>query len=636
MTRRFLISCGCLSLVTIFLAFPLAMPGLSAASVGKDFLSGYPAPVRSQAERVGAVARAGREAELAKEVRLLRVRMHETGILSINAFPDLVFERAVREGWKKDAAPVLRILREVSPFSVPMWAWLAKEDIISGRLQEFLQDLEGMAGATRRFGPALLGYASWLFTFMTAAGCWFALWGSSILFLRARPSLEGDLLRALDIPYRESVAPVLLALIFLLPVAAGFGLAVAACIWLLLSVAYLRRGELVLLTAVVLVLVGLVLAGGILHSLRTFGDEARVGWLGGEGNLSFARSNKGSAAGMVFLPGGTFSWMQRFERARLEMQSGDPAAAEKRWNSLIDDGRDLQEVVNNRGVARAQMGKVREALDDFESAAVKHPGDPSALWNAYQAHLQLFNLDRARLIQPEAWDRIQRLPPFFHRPADMEQGEWIASPLPVREIWKVVFRLREDWIRDAGESDMFLSFFRPLSASGAVVFLAAVLLFSSAWNLLSRKLWVHSTCRSCGSRSLVVRSREASDLCGPCRVNLGGGIRMGKERTRRVQGIVLHRRYVRLASLAVPGAGALWSGKEIRVLVFGMMFSTALAAVTCSLGGLRAGGPLVADLQRTVSVWGVVATAVLWAGGAVWGIRSFTILQQNRNVAGER
>lgn len=635
MTRRFLIFCRILGIAAIFAILPQSLPAFLREAEAKDFFPGYPVVVSAQAERVVAAARPEKEADFAKEVRLLRIRMHEMGILSINALPDLIFERAVREGWKKEAAPVFRAMREVSPFSVPMWAWLVKDDLVSGNFPDLFQDLYGLSGALRRFGPALLGYASWLISFLSAAGCWFALWGSVALFLRARPSLEGDLLRILKVPYREYLAPVLVALVFLLPLLAGFGLAMTACIWLLLSVAYLRRGELIIMTGVVLVLVGLLLGGGILHSMKMFAVDPGGGWLGGEGTLAVARK-KGDAGGQGPLLGVTLSWMRRFEKARSEMQSGDAVSAEKRWTLLLEEGRDLQEILNNRGVSRAQQGKLREALDDFESAAVKRPEDPSALWNAYQAHLQMFSLDRARLIQPEAWERIQKFPPLFLRPADMDQGEWIASPLPVREIWKAVFQLREDWIRDAGESDLFAMYFHPLSAPGAVVFLAAVLLSSSAWNLLSRKLWIHGTCRSCGGRSLVVRSREVSDICGPCRVNLGGGIRMGPERTRRVQGIVLHRRFVRLASLAVPGAGALWSGKEIRALVYGGALSLALAGVTCSLGGGRAGGPLIAELQKTVALWSLLLALLLWVGGAAWGMRSFAVLQQTHNVGRER
>ena len=596
----------------LLLSAPLMFPRAAGAN---ELFPAYPAVIRTQAERVLAVARPGKEADLAKEVRLLRIRMHGFGILSINSLPDLLFDRALREGWKKEAIPVLRVVRDVSPFSVPMWAWLAKEDLLAGNLSEFLQDIDGLTGAIRRFGPAVLGYASWLLSFLSAAGCWFILWGSSALFLRARPSLEGDFQRFLKVPYREYLAPVLVALVFLLPLVTGCGLAVVASIWLLLSVAYLRRGELVIMTTVVLVLTGLLVGGGILHSLKVFA---------------------GNHAGRKGRPVIQVTWMQQFEKASQEMQSGNAESAEKRWTRLIDDKREIPEVFNNRGIVRAQQGKFKEALADFETATAKNPEDPSALWNSYQIHQQIFNLERVRQIQPLAWDGIQKMSPLLLRPADMEQGEWIASPLSARYVREAVMALSEDWVRDAGESDFFVRFFHPLSAPGAVVFLAAIWLSSSIWNLLSRKLWVHSTCLSCGSRALVVRSRESSDLCAPCRVKLGGGIRLGHERTRRVQGMVQHRWFVRIASLAVPGVGALWSGKVMRTFGYGVVLSLALAAVTCSLGGGREGGPLVADLQSTVSSWAFALAVMLWMGGAAWGIRSFTNLQRDRNIAGVR
>ena len=611
---------------------PLMFPSAAGA---KDLFPGYPVAVRAQAEKVLAVAGPGKEDDLKKEVRTLRIRMHGMGILSMNALPDLLFQRALREGWKGAATPVLRIVSEISPFSVPMWAWLVKEDVLSGRVSDLIQDIGGLAGALRRFSPAQLGYASWFLSFLSAAACWFILWGSAALFLRARPSLEGDIQRLLKIHGRDYLAPVMVALVFLLPIMAGLGLAVVSSIWLLFSVAYLRRGELVVMTAVVLVLVCMLPGGGILHSLNIFAAENVGGWSGGEGTISPGKG-KETSTGRKGYPAIPENWMQRFATARQEMQSGEVEAAEKRWTLLLEEGREIPEVLNNRGIVRAQQGSMKEALADFESAAGKSPEDPSALWNAYLLHLQMLNLDRVQQIQPEAWTRIRKMYPFQFRPDDMEQGEWIASPMPSREIWSAVFRLREDWIRDAGESDFFLTFFRPLTAPGVVAFLAVVWLSSGAWNLLSRKLWIHSTCRSCGGRALVVRSREVSDICAACRAKIGGGTRLGHERTRRIQGVVGHRRFVMAASLAVPGVGALWSGKVIRTLLYGIVLSLSLAAVSCSLGGGRVGGPIIAELQRIVLWLAIALTALFWAGGTAWGIRSFTILQRNQNVAGGR
>lgn len=615
MDRRFLIYRRGILATAVFMLLQSAPLIIPRTAVARDLFPGYPAVIRTQAERVLAVARPGKDADLAKEVRSLRIRMHGLGILSINSLPDLLFDRAIREGWKKEAAPVLRVVREVSPFSVPMWAWLVKEDLVAGNLPDFLKDMDGLTGAIRRFAPAVLGYASWLLSFLSAAGCWFVLWGSSALFLRARPSLEGDLQRFLKIPYREYMVPVIVALVFLLPLLAGCGLAVVASVWLMLSVAYMRRGELVIMTTVILVLAALLVGGGILHSLKVFGGNHD----GGKGR-----------------PGIPVTWMRLFEKAAQEMQSGDAGSAENRWTRLIDEGIDIPEVFNNRGIVRAQQGKIKEALADFETAAGKSPEDPSAHWNAYQIHLMMFNLDRVRQVQPMVWDGIQKMSPFLFSPADMEQGEWIASPIPARYIWEAVLAINEDWMRYAGESDLFVRFFHPLSAPGAIVFLAAIWLSYGTWNLLSRKLWVHGTCLSCGARALVVRSRESSDLCPPCRVKLGGGVRLGHERTRRVQGIVQHRWFVMAASLAVPGVGALWSGKVMRTFGYGVALSLTLAALTCSLGGGREGGPLIADLQRTVLSWAFAVAVMLWIGGAAWGMRSFTNLQRDRNIAGLR
>ncbi|PWB66365.1 MAG: hypothetical protein C3F14_04285 [Deltaproteobacteria bacterium] len=616
-----------------FLLVPPAFP--RTADAGHRF-PGYPEEVRRQAERVAAIAGPGREGDLVKEVRLLRIRMHSLGILSMNALPDLVYERAVNEGWKNEVTPQMRALREVSPFSVPLWAWLVKEDLARLSLADFTQDMEGLSGSLKRFAPSLIGYAVWLISLFSAAGCWFVLWGSVSLFLRARPSLEGDIQRFLKTPNREYLAPVIAVMVFLLPLLAGFGLAVAACIWLLLSAAYVRRIELAILSSGVLILAALLLGGGVLHSLQKFGgDGGSGGWMTGEGDLSTVRFQE-EAGGKGPLSEETLSWMIRFEQARRQMQAGNAAAAEKLWTSLVEEGRELPEVLNNRGIVRARQGRTAAALADFEAAVSKSPSEGPALWNAYQMNLQLFRLEEARRIQPEAWERIRSMPPYFLRPADMEQDEWIASPLPVGEIWKAIFRFRGDWIREAGESDFFGMFFHPLSPRTALLFLAVVWFFSTAWKLLSRKLWVHGTCRACGSRSLVVRSREASDICPPCRVKIGGGIRAGAERNRRVQGIVMHRSYVRAASLLVPGSGALWAGKEIRVLLFGAALSVALAFVTTGLGGMRAGDLLVSELQTSVAVGGGMLAGVLWAAGAAWGIRSFSVLQRAHNIAGER
>jgi hypothetical protein len=48
------------------------------------------------------------------------------------------------------------------------------------------------------------------------------------------------------------------------------------------------------------------------------------------------------------------------------------------------------------------------------------------------------------------------------------------------------------------------------------------------------------------------------------------------------------------------------------------------------------GDPLVSDLQAAVAIWASLLAFVLWAAGAVWGMRSFSLLQRTHNIAGER
>ena len=150
------------------------------------------------------------------------------------------------------------------------------------------------------------------------------------------------------------------------------------------------------------------------------------------------------------------------------------------------------------------------------------------------------------------------------------------------------------------------------------------------------KLWVNCTCRVCGSRSMIIGNRDESDICTPCRAQIGSGIRAGEERDRRVQGILLHRRFVRLASIFVPGTGVLWAGKEIRTFVFGLMLAGSLAGVTTSLGIAAEGNPIVDSLQRSVLFFFLLSTTLLWFFGTAWSLRSFSSLQRRFNIVGGR
>lgn len=606
-----------------------------AGAATPDRFDGYTPAVRDQAARVVAAANPGNDAVLEKEVRTLRKLMYAQGILSLNAVPDLIFERAHREGWRTRVSAPIRTAMTVSPLSASAWALLVKDDILNTRVDDLPRDLEGLAGAMRQFMPATLGSAAWLASYLSAAACWFVAWASIALYLRARPSLEADIARIVAIPLADFIAAALAMVLFLLPIFGGQGLAVAACFWMVLSAGYLRRGEFVIVAAVVLLLAALLAGGRVIHSLNRIGGDARGGgWLGGEGYVP--RAWPADSSGQRWsLAGTSSSWMVEFAKARAAMVAGNPAESERLWSELIRAGKGLPEVYNNRGVSLAMQGKTADGLSDFEATMAKRPLDGPALWNAYQVYLQTFNLERARAVQPLAWDSLRRMSPYYFRPADMEQGEWVASPLPAGAPWRSFLESESGPAYDVGRSDLFRMFFRPLKPSGALVFLVMVFVAMGIWKILAMRIWVHSTCRGCGTRTLIAGARESLDLCNLCRTRVGGGGRNGLERDRRIQGIGMHRRYVMICSVLVPGSGALWAGKEFRALVFGVVLALSLGAISAS-AGLRDGATMISELARAVTLGAAAVSAAVWLAGATWGIRSFDRLQEDYGVSGGR
>lgn len=579
----------------------------------------------------------GRGEVLEREVRALRRAMFDHAILSMNAVPDRIFERAIREGWKRRSYESLRAVARVAPLSVPLWTWLAWEDAARFRLEEFLSDIDGLSGALRQYGPGLLGYTAWVVLFASATACWFAVWASLNLLLRARPALTSDVARLLKgLPRPEIFASGIVLAGFAAPVACGVGIAAAAVFWIALATAYLRRSELVIGGTAILLLFGVFLCGGFLEAIHPLAGKARQGgWLAGEG-FPFRDGSDSGDAGQGLLTGPQWERMARFARARAEMQGGDLQAAESLWTKLIEEGGDLAEPYNNRGIVRVRLGRTEEGLADFMAAAERSPAGGRAQWNAYQLYLQEFRLDQAARIQPVAWAGIRSLVPFDYRAEEMTHGELVASPPRVGDVWRTLFNVREEWLREARGSAFHDLFFRPVPRAWVPVFLAAGLVWAVLWKILSRKIWMNSACRSCGTSTLVVGSREATDICNACRAQVGWGIRVGEERERRGLSIHLHRRYVRACSVLFPGAGALWAGKEFRTMLYGLLLSLSAGLFTVSWSAGRLAGGLIGDMQADVWRAALGAVAVLWLFGAAWGWRSFETLQLDHNVAGER
>jgi hypothetical protein len=628
-SRRGWGSCALFLLVLI----PLDPSRLGATELFPE----YPISVRQQAIRVVEAAGPGKGEALEREVRALRRAMFDNAILSMNAVPDRIFDRADREGWKRGSYESMRAVTRVAPLSVPLWTWLAWDDVARFRLEEFLFDVGGMWGALRQYGPGLLGYAVWLVLFASASACWFAIWASLNLLLRAVPALTLDVARLLKgLPRPEIIASGIVLAVFAAPVACEVGIAAAVVFWVALSAAYLRRGELVIGGTAILLMAGVFLCGGFLETIHQVAATARQGgWLGGEGYYYRGGSISGDD-GQGLLTGEEWERMARFARARSEMEGGNLRTAESLWTELIGEGGDTADAYNNRGIVRIRLGWTEKGLADFEAAASLSPAGGRAQWNAYQVYLQEFRLVQASRIQPVAWAGIRGLVPFDYRAEEMTHGELVAAPLRVGDVWRSLFTVREEWFRGARRSSFHALFFRPIPGEWVPALLAAGLAWTALWRLLSRKIWVSSICRSCGAGTLVVRSREAVDICNACRAQVGKGIRGGEESELRGLCISLHRRYVRACSVLFPGAGALWAGKEFRTMVYGLLLSLSAGLITVSWSAGRLAGGLIGDMQTDIWRAALGAVAVLWLFGAAWGWRSFENLQLRHNVSGER
>jgi hypothetical protein len=625
---------ACAHAALVFLSLVLSLP---CSGYAAEPFPGYPAGVREAARRVVNAAKPGLEEVLEPEIQSLRKAMFDHAILSINAIPDRIFERARKEGWKDQVGRVLRPVARVAPYSVALWAWLLREDLATFSLDRLPKDLEGLEGALRQYGPGLLGCTAWVLLFFCAAASWYVVWASISLLLRAQPALTSDLAR----PFKRVPRPEFFAFIaflgcFLAPILAGVGLAVAVVFWIFLSAGYLRRWELVMAGGAILLLGAVFLcAGGVQAIGRITGETQRGGWLGGEGYYPRQWPDETSFSGDL-LSGPRWKEMVKFARARAEMQSGDLAAAESMWTDWIREARNPAAGYNNRGIVRVWLGKTDEALSDFVEAAELMPQGNPAHWNAYQVYLQTFRLEDAARIQVAAWDALRGLKLFDYRAEEMTHGELVPSPLQVENVWRAMIKPRTAWFRQAMESPYRRYFFRPLTGKWVPVFLAFGWLWATMWKPLSRKVWMHSTCRACGTRTLIVGGKEASDICNPCRAQVGDGIRPGDERGQRIFNITMHRRYVRACSVAVPGAGAMWAGKNLPSMIYGALLSIPLGAITVSLGARQTASSLISDMLGGVVVAAVAAVAFLWAIGVVWGWRSFDALQLNCNIAPQR
>ena len=611
---------------------------LSCTGFAAEPFSTYPPEVKIQALRLINMARPGNEEVLEREVQSLRKAMLDYSILSINEVPERIFEQARNEGWEGNAIDVLRPATRIAPFSAALWMQLIKEDFRTFSIGRLINDIEGFHKTLGFYGLALAGCLTWIFLCAIAAVSWFAIWISISLFLRVQPAATADFARVFKLfPYPELFAFAAFIACLLAPVLAGAGLGAAAVIWLFLSAGYLRRRETMAAILSLFLLASVYICAGPLQLIVKYEEQTREeGWFAGEGFLPPRRQQAETSDTVSARLDPRLESIMLFARARAGMQVGDNEAAERLWDEWIRNAPDPSPGRNNRGIVRYRLGRIDEALADFEKAMETGPSMGPAFWNSYQIYLGIFRLEDAANVQEAAWRSLRKLSLFDFRAEEMTRGELLPSPLVTSGVWKEMFIPRLEWLLRNDESSVLRFLFRPLPNR----LVAPLIAFLFIWMLLSRALTsgirLHDVCRSCGVRSIAAGDVGPADICRQCDAQAGRGDKSGEDREIQRCLMDMHRRYVKACSVVAPGAGALWAGKTVSFLVYGIMFSLLLGVLTVSAGAENASSPLTSAVAKGVASGALMALALLWLLGVAWSFRSFDSLRRRYNIGPRR
>ena len=560
--------------------------------------------------------------------------MLDYSILSINEIPERIFEQARNEGWEGNASGVLRPTTRIAPFSATLWMQLIKEDFRMFRIGRLIQDIEGFSKTLRLYSLALAGCLTWIFLCVIAAASWFAIWMSISLLLRVQPAATADLARVFKkLPCPELVAFAAFIACLVAPVLAGAGFGAAAVFWLFLSAGYLRRWELMAAVLTVILLAAVHICGGGLHLIVKYEEKTRKeGWFSGEGYLPPQLHQAETQESGSARPDSRMDSVILFARARAKMQVGDNEGAESLWDEWIQNAPDPSPGRNNRGIVRYRLGKIDEALADFEKAMETGPSMGPAFWNSYQVYLGSFRLEDAARVQEAAWSSLLKLSLFDFRTEEMTRGELLPSPLAATDVWKGMFIPRLEWFLRNDENSVLRFLFNPLSQDLVLPLISFLCIWFLLLKPLSSWLRIHGVCRSCGVRAFVTTDFGVADICNQCVSQAGEGTKAGEERNIRRHIIIMHGRYVKACSIAAPGAGALWAGKTVSFFVYGILFSLLLGILTVSAGVENASSPLTSAVAKGIASGALMVLAFLWLFGVAWSWMSFDALRRRYNI----
>lgn len=312
-------------------------------------------------------------------------------------------------------------------------------------------------------------------------------------------------------------------------------------------------------------------------------------------------------AGTGRLPAGD----QTFLRGWQQLAARDWAGAEATFDALAATHLDLGQVLNNRGVARFQSGKIAEAQQDFDAAHRMLPQAPEVLINQsviafrhLDSSLGLAKQDEARRIAPEVVNALMAA-----NQAGLDQRTF---PLPLPDD---PARLRMLPAQRAERPTLMAHLLTPAMLAGLVLPLAALIMFHARLRRSFSRAHP-AQCARCGDPFHTTDSPEPS-TCSRCHhlFVLKDGLH-GENRRRKVEEVgafqAVQRRLHKAFLVILPGADLCFLGRTRPGVLELAALALALGVAVATGRTVRYPGELLPDPASTWLPIGLALLVILY------------------------
>jgi len=541
----------------------------------------------------------------AQEVELLRRRY---GTLDLTPFVEAAALWARELGQEGQADLGLKVLHDVENRWAPRHPTLLGTRIILHRstgLKGYLLSLPDIWELTRiRLSHAehrwlwIAQHAAW--SRMMAA---VLLWGTALAWsLRYRKVLRYLWEEPLTKRGLGSFATALIgAFLLTLPVILGLDFSAAAFLAVVLLAPFLSPVEIRAAT-IVLLLQFIHPLVGLLDPLATQSPAASV-----EALQLQPQAKPLSASGLSRLPAGDQSFLRGWQL----LSARDWRGSEALFDSLEATHPDRGQVLNNRGVARFQLGNLEGAEQDFNAAHRVLPQSPEVLINQsviafrrLDSSLGLAKQDEARRIAPEHVNALMA--------ANQAGSDQRTFPLPLPDS---PARLKALPSQGAPRPSLEAHLKTPAMLAGILLPLIALV----AFHLRLRRSFskAHPTqCMRCGDPFHTTDSPEPS-TCSRCHhlFVLKDGLH-GENRRRKVEDVgafqAVQRRIHKVLLVILPGADLCFLGRTRSGVIELAALALALGVVVATGRTVRYPGELLPDPASTWLPVGLVLLGILY------------------------